>query len=307
MGVQPGSLEVGADRRDAVDRHDSSDLDDHLAESRRNARRGQSRRRSPARRPTPAAASWPGSKSRPTTARPGTRRRSRRPTNRRSAGPTRGRPTTGPHDDQIAGRGRQQQPRDPIGGRVGQRRLPVLDLGHRSPPRRRSSSDPNSITVGVKFTAEVGGTVIGSPLLQGDHRHRHPRRQPVERERDPAGVGHVHERNRLGLAAGQLLETGDASPPAPPTSRRTSRRPGHYERRPTTSTRPPAKAGRSSTARPCTRSRPPPNRSEGRSAPPTASVRLRRRQRVPHQQRRRDQLLGRRRVRTGTARRPRVR
>ena len=43
------------------------------------------------------------------------------------------------------------------------------------------------------------------PLLQGDHQRGHPRRQPVERERHPARLGDVRQRDRLRLAAGQLL------------------------------------------------------------------------------------------------------
>ena len=39
-------------------------------------------------------------------------------------------------------------------------------------------------------------------FLQGVHQHGHPRRQPVERQRDAAGPGHVHQRDGLGLAAG---------------------------------------------------------------------------------------------------------
>ena len=44
------------------------------------------------------------------------------------------------------------------------------------------------------------------PLLQGGGRHGDARRQPVDHRRVAAGVGHLHERDRVRLAAGQLLQ-----------------------------------------------------------------------------------------------------
>ena len=45
-------------------------------------------------------------------------------------------------------------------------------------------------------------------LLQVGGQHRHARRQPVERRRDAARPGDVHERERVGLAAGDVLLAG---------------------------------------------------------------------------------------------------
>ncbi len=55
-------------------------------------------------------------------------------------------------------------------------------------------------------------------LLQGRREHRHPRRQPVEPARPAARAGHVHQRDRLGLADAWCSPPRSASPPAPPTS-----------------------------------------------------------------------------------------
>ena len=85
------------------------------------------------------------------------------------------------------------------------------------------------------------------PLLQGGGQHGHAHRQPVDGRRDAAGAGDVHRRDRLGLADGDVRHARSTSPPARPTSRRTSRRTG------TTRSR---AAGwrRRSTTRRCTRS-----------------------------------------------------
>ena len=66
------------------------------------------------------------------------------------------------------------------------------------------------------------------PLLQGHRQHRHPHRQPVELHRSAAGQGDLHQRVRQRLAGGRLRHARWRSPPAPPTSCRTTRPAGHY-------------------------------------------------------------------------------
>ena len=85
-------------------------------------------------------------------------------------------------------RGRGPAPHDP---RL--RHAPRARLGR--PPLRRAR---RPVHIGS------GGESNRHPLLQVGRQHRHPCRQPVELHGHPAGVGHLHRRNRLGLAAGQL-------------------------------------------------------------------------------------------------------
>ncbi len=98
------------------------------------------------------------------------------------------------------------------------RRRPTIDSGRRRLGRARRE-------VHLRST----GTVTGHPLLQGGSQHRHARRQPVDRERHAAGLGDVHERDGLRLAAGQLLHPGRdqrrTRPTSPPTSRPTATTP----------------------------------------------------------------------------------
>ena len=77
------------------------------------------------------------------------------------------------------------------------------------------------------------------PLLQGGGQHRHAHRQPVDRKRHAARVGDLHRRNRLRLAAGQLLQArGDLPNTTYVVSYFAPK--GHYAATATTSTRPTA-------------------------------------------------------------------
>ena len=139
------------------------------------------RSRSPAPRPTPAAAWSPASRSRPTAARPGTRR----------PGTTSWTYTLDRPRQPVDARSRSRAVDDsgnletPGAGIDGQRDLPVLDLGHErhAPAADATRATPTPVEVGVKFKSDTLGHDHRRPLLQGRGQHRHPRRQPVERRR----------------------------------------------------------------------------------------------------------------------------
>ena len=59
----------------------------------------------------------------------------------------------------------------------------------------------------MKFSSEMAGTITGIRFYKAAANTGSPRRQPVERHRDAAGLRHVQRRNRLGLAAGELRQT----------------------------------------------------------------------------------------------------
>ena len=67
---------------------------------------------------------------------------------------------------------------------------------------------PSAVELGVKFRADVNGSITGIRFYKSEHQHRHAYRQPVDQHRDAAGVGDVHQRDALGLAAGQLRHAG---------------------------------------------------------------------------------------------------
>ena len=75
-------------------------------------------------------------------------------------------------------------------------------------PGTADSGDGSSVNVGTAFTTDTSGYITGHALLQGHRQHGHPRGQPVERQRHAAGPGHLHRRDGLGLAAGDLLDPG---------------------------------------------------------------------------------------------------
>ena len=60
-------------------------------------------------------------------------------------------------------------------------------------PTVLDSGDPNSVELGVKFTSSVSRLRDRHPLLQGNHEHRHPRRQPVVLDRHAALLGDLHQ------------------------------------------------------------------------------------------------------------------
>ena len=91
------------------------------------------------------------------------------------------------------------------------------DQRHRSGHRSRSNWASSSARTWQRLHHR-------HPLLQGPEQRRHARRQPVERRRRAAGHGHVRERDRVGLAAGELRRRRWRSPPTRFTWPRTSRR-----------------------------------------------------------------------------------
>ena len=75
-------------------------------------------------------------------------------------------------------------------------------------PSVADSGDTSAVELGVKFRSELPGHGHGHPVLQGPRQHRHPRRQPVERERREDRRRDVHERDRLRLADGAVRDPG---------------------------------------------------------------------------------------------------
>ena len=73
----------------------------------------------------------------------------------------------------------------------------VVDAGQDSP-----------VQLGVKFRSDVAGTIRGNPLLQGRHKHRDARRQPVDEHRNATGQRDIHKRDSIRMAAGKLRDTG---------------------------------------------------------------------------------------------------
>ena len=139
-------------------------------------------------------------------------------------------------------------------------------------PAQADSGDTGSIELGVKFTSDVYGAIIGRPLLQGRRQHGHPHRQPVGRRRHAAGAGDLHERDRLGLAEGDVRDARAVQPGHDLHRVATSRRTATTRPPRTTSARPGARsatAAARSTRRRCTRSQP--RRTAPTACTPTAA------------------------------------
>ena len=73
---------------------------------------------------------------------------------------------------------------------------PCSIWGTEATPGASDSGDATPVEVGVKFTLGRRRLRHRHPVLQGAGQHRHPHREPVDRVRDEAGIGHVHRRDR---------------------------------------------------------------------------------------------------------------
>ena len=73
-------------------------------------------------------------------------------------------------------------------------------------PATIDSGDGNSVELGVKFSSEVAGTITGIRFYKAAANTGTHIGSLWTLERDAARVGHLHRRDRLGLAAGQLLQ-----------------------------------------------------------------------------------------------------
>ena len=82
------------------------------------------------------------------------------------------------------------------------------DLRLRDPVDGPTPATPRASSSGSKFIAERQRHGHRHSLLQGVHEHRHPRRQPVDLGRNLAGLRHVHQRDRLGMADADVLLAG---------------------------------------------------------------------------------------------------
>ena len=76
-------------------------------------------------------------------------------------------------------------------------------------PALASSPDTGAVNLGVKFRCRRRGPRDRRALLQGPRQHRDPRRQLVERGRHAARQRDVQQRDRVGLAAGELRVAGE--------------------------------------------------------------------------------------------------
>ena len=199
--------------------------DDHRARRRRD-RAGGGPSRSPARPPTPGGVVGGGRGL-------GRRRRDLAPAPRaRRAGPTPGRPTAlgrvdDPEPRAVDDSGNLETPRRgvTVDGRR-RRTCPVHASGSDRDAGRLERTTPSAVELGVKFRADVDGLHHRAPLLQG--RRRTPARTSATS--GPAtgtllADGHLHRRDRVGLAAGRRFATpgrdhARTRPTSPPTTRR---------------------------------------------------------------------------------------
>ena len=88
---------------------------------------------------------------------------------------------------------------------------PVCPCGGWDPtatPANPSVADPNAVELGVKFTSDVNGFITGVRFYKGSRQHRHAHRQSVDQRRCAAGHGHLHGRDGVRLAAGELCHPG---------------------------------------------------------------------------------------------------
>ena len=76
-------------------------------------------------------------------------------------------------------------------------------------PPAADSATPDSVELGMKFRSEIAGTINGIRFYKVGGQHRHPRRQSLVGRRHPARRRRPSPaRARIGLAAGDVLETG---------------------------------------------------------------------------------------------------
>ena len=75
-------------------------------------------------------------------------------------------------------------------------------------PSVTAAADYSAVEVGVKFRSERGWPGHRGALLQGHAEHRHPCGPSVEQLGPVAGPGDLHQRDRLGVAAGEFLDPG---------------------------------------------------------------------------------------------------
>ena len=115
-------------------------------------------------------------------------------------------------------------------------------------PANVDSGDSSSVELGVKFTADISGSVTGIRFYKAAANTGTHIGSLWTTSGQLLAPGHVHERDRLGLADGRASPVRSRSPPARPTSPRTLP--------PTATTpRPRPDSTRRSTTRRCTPSR----------------------------------------------------
>ena len=66
----------------------------------------------------------------------------------------------------------------------------------------------NPVALGVKFYSEVGGTIKGIRFYKSTCQHRHPRGESLVEHGHVAGDDHLHGRDCIGMAAGELYDAG---------------------------------------------------------------------------------------------------
>ena len=95
-------------------------------------------------------------------------------------------------------------------------------------PARSTAATATPSKLGMRFVSDVDGLITGLRFYKSSRQHRHAPRASVDARRNAAGHRHLHRRNRLGMAAGELCHAGRTLRPARPTSRPTTLPNGHF-------------------------------------------------------------------------------
>ena len=121
-----------------------------------------------------------------------------------------------------------------------------------TPEKPAETRTDAALEVGVKFRAETDGRIEGLRFYKGATQYGHPRRPPLEPHRHAARHRDVHQRDRNGLAAGDVRQSGgdhgeyDVRRLLPRAARQLRGQRGLLRRRAPSTTR---RCGRSATAK----------------------------------------------------------
>ena len=99
----------------------------------------------------------------------------------------------------------------PIIVSVGAQSCPCSFWSSVTVPATVDGNDAQPVTVGLNFTSDVGGTIIGCPFLQGSAQHGYSCGCLVDGYWHTTGHGDIHRRVSLWLAADEFRDAGDDS------------------------------------------------------------------------------------------------